>query len=612
MFPFFPPFGYGNGFPYTNMHDLNLDWIIKIAKDFLDQYTHIQEIISEGEDSLTNLTTSGLEQLQTKANNLEALLQQWYNTHSQDIANELTQAVLSFGTQAAIKAQQTLETIPDDYTVMGNNVNYLLYNIINTQSYLNAVHGNGVFTYQTQGMKYLDSYMLPDGTVQPGTTHKMFEIKESNISSISFPAFSQQTASATVILKLLGNLVTSFNWTGATAHTVEIPNLNYDTIYINYWYGGTANPAFTQMTFTTRFSRNNMDSFLRTGNIIKSLADNLGKTITVDFKNNPYKEPGYLTGQPNYDAMGATYSHILLPAEYIRKIEIHNTNAPAANIVYWYPDNTVTPRTLISGVADGIFEAQYPLKGIIGINIFTSPEGLYADSVTLTLFDSKTANHYDPYDHVIRSRLDFKNKTGIFCGDSITYGMTSSYTQTSETYPKLFSNAVQMNYTNVSVSGATITPEVLDIKSVTEQVEEIVTPPDFLFIAGGINDWQIGVEMETFKTAVTNLITYINTNMPNTTVIWILPIAEAGWSLNAYHPLYDPQEYRNALYQQIMKGYTFRHYIIDGMKFGFPNEYSDPSYIEAMLPDKLHPSEQGYSKLYTTGLLNALKVLPLD
>lgn len=74
------PFG-GNKFPYTNFHELNLDWIIEIAKNFLDQYTHIQEIIENGETSLINLTESGLEQLQQKADNLEDLLQAWYNEH---------------------------------------------------------------------------------------------------------------------------------------------------------------------------------------------------------------------------------------------------------------------------------------------------------------------------------------------------------------------------------------------------------------------------------------------------------------------------------------------------------------------------------------------------
>ena len=80
-------------FPYTDMHQLNLDWIIKIAKDFLDQYTHLQELITNGETSLQELTDSGLAQLDEKATNLTNLLQAWYDEHSDDIANELADAI---------------------------------------------------------------------------------------------------------------------------------------------------------------------------------------------------------------------------------------------------------------------------------------------------------------------------------------------------------------------------------------------------------------------------------------------------------------------------------------------------------------------------------------
>lgn len=131
-------------FPYTNIHELNLDWIVKIAKDFLEQYTHIQQLISDGETSLTNLTESGLASLQEKADALEAALQAWYDTHSEDIANQLadaladlnawytehqgyldqylTDSVAEFGRQAEQKARETIATIPADYTEVSNTV----------------------------------------------------------------------------------------------------------------------------------------------------------------------------------------------------------------------------------------------------------------------------------------------------------------------------------------------------------------------------------------------------------------------------------------------------------------------------------------------------------
>ena len=135
---------FGEGFPYSNFHDLNMDWIIKIAKDFLDQYTHIQETIANGEESLQTLTDSGLEQLQNKADSLEALLQEWYNTHSEDIADQLanaindlntwytthegyldqyvTSSINTFNTSAEQKGAEVIASIPSDYTSLSEQV----------------------------------------------------------------------------------------------------------------------------------------------------------------------------------------------------------------------------------------------------------------------------------------------------------------------------------------------------------------------------------------------------------------------------------------------------------------------------------------------------------
>lgn len=129
---------FGENFPYSNFHDLNMDWIIKIAKDFSDQYTHIQQVIEDGETQLQNLTEEEKQELEEKATELTALLNEWYNTHSEDITNELTNAVQElnewynnhvgylddelarnireFETSADQKASETIESIPSDYS----------------------------------------------------------------------------------------------------------------------------------------------------------------------------------------------------------------------------------------------------------------------------------------------------------------------------------------------------------------------------------------------------------------------------------------------------------------------------------------------------------------
>ena len=116
---------FGNNYPYMNFHEMNMDWIIQIAKDFLDQYSNIQQIITDGETAL-----------EEKATQLENLLQQWYNTHSADIAQELAEAITDFTTvynnaviqfnqDATARALEVLETIPLDYSALSENVQNL-------------------------------------------------------------------------------------------------------------------------------------------------------------------------------------------------------------------------------------------------------------------------------------------------------------------------------------------------------------------------------------------------------------------------------------------------------------------------------------------------------
>lgn len=142
-------------FPYTNFHELNTDWLVKIAKDFLDQYTHIQEVISNGETSLQNLTTEGLAQLQDKADALEALLQGWYDTHSSDIANQLASAltelqqtltsnIATFDTHADQKTAQSMATIPGSYGAMASAVDDLTQLMLESNLFTGSNYFEGI------------------------------------------------------------------------------------------------------------------------------------------------------------------------------------------------------------------------------------------------------------------------------------------------------------------------------------------------------------------------------------------------------------------------------------------------------------------------------------
>ena len=211
-------------FPYADLQQLNLDWIIKIAKDFLDQYTHIQQLITDGETNLETLTTDGLEALQTKATELEGLLQTWYDTHSQDIAQQLADALQELQTeygdllddfrqQIETKAADTLETIPADYTDLSNNVLELnsnftqglnLYNKIGTQ--INKALATGTGAERDLTGAYLSDYIEVDGSTE-------YYIGHSIGSPSSYPTLAVYAYDKSYIGQEFRGSVASFTYT---------------------------------------------------------------------------------------------------------------------------------------------------------------------------------------------------------------------------------------------------------------------------------------------------------------------------------------------------------------------------------------------------------------
>ena len=228
---------FGEGFPYSNFHDLNMDWIIKIAKDFLDQYTHIQEVIVNGEESLENLTTSGLDQLdektsdgltqlQEKADNLEELLQAWYDDHSQDIADQLADAladlnewysthenyldntlaenIASFNSSAEAKSQALLDSWPDDYSELVEGYNYLKSACDTLRNNLNLlqdveIHENAYYNAGETSYNGYSYFIIPvvSGQSYITATGARFLSKESELIGQMLPAGYRYTADFT-------------------------------------------------------------------------------------------------------------------------------------------------------------------------------------------------------------------------------------------------------------------------------------------------------------------------------------------------------------------------------------------------------------------------------
>ena len=99
-------------FPYTDMHQLNLDWIVKIAKDFLDQYTHLQDLITQGETDISEEIASGLASIDQSAQQIRQDLDAWYAEHSQDMAQQLANDIETM----QIRFGNLMSSIPADFS----------------------------------------------------------------------------------------------------------------------------------------------------------------------------------------------------------------------------------------------------------------------------------------------------------------------------------------------------------------------------------------------------------------------------------------------------------------------------------------------------------------
>ena len=433
---------FGEGFPYTNFHDLNMDWIIKIAKDFLDQYTHIQEIIEQGktdiqdltESGLTqigDLTDSGLTQLQEKADALEALLQQWYDTHSSDIANQLADALAdlnawytthqnyldqtlqnnidAFDAHAEHKAETTIASIPDDYTTFFNDFTNLKRNISNNvladvmPAVPRTIAKNGVtwtiypdgtfeadgatttnestmtFAYGTpalnlfeKGVDYLGNIYSSDGSV-------LLQVIQYIDSAISIKMntattgyrFSLDNTATSLWLRINVPANTTVDHVKGKFSIVKATESEHDTIIM---------PTETR---NERVLRELLYRRYKAGN----------EYDTINFSDLPLYMDSTLINNSGDAILGESHRVMFLPAGGITEIYFNTTNTNS-NIIgaIKYGQNGFIPLWLRAGYlskVQGLFPEGLPEDAIIILNWFTgnSTPNIVTDNISVKYFN---------------------------------------------------------------------------------------------------------------------------------------------------------------------------------------------------------------------------------
>lgn len=194
------------------------------------------------------------------------------------------------------------------------------------------------------------------------------------------------------------------------------------------------------------------------------------------------------------------------------------------------------------------------------------------------------------YHSCVEKPLSLSGKKLQFFGDSITWGYINPTTRANPTYPDAVGTAFSATVINSGRSAATLS-EVSGYPSIyTEIQNNLDTTADVLFIAGGINDWQLGVNAATLSTAMDNIITYLGANYTGK-VIFITPINHGGRT-----PMVTPTQTLDSVRKIITeKALVAGYSVIQGWEFPFPTENNNISYINAMYADKIHPTQTGYN-----------------
>lgn len=203
---------------------------------------------------------------------------------------------------------------------------------------------------------------------------------------------------------------------------------------------------------------------------------------------------------------------------------------------------------------------------------------------------------------IINKPFDFSGKSIVAFGDSITVGYGLSSFNLS--YINQFATKVGATIDNRAVSGTWITNDATN--SIYEKIMAYTGTPDFIWIAGGTNDYNQGkplgefgsVDETTFYGALENICTHISTTFPDATVIFMTPIPYLNVTGKEIASI---DEYRNAVFEVATKhGFN----VVRGDKLGFPEKVCELSKV--MYIDKIHPTEAGHTNLMFHGICGKL------
>lgn len=214
-------------------------------------------------------------------------------------------------------------------------------------------------------------------------------------------------------------------------------------------------------------------------------------------------------------------------------------------------------------------------------------DSLLEESVSDSVIKSITGQ-----ENIFTKNYSFKTYGIQFFGDSIPYGVGVDDDSTDMSlyhrWPTVFCSKVEATEINQAVSGSLYSVEKSGVATIKSKLQTSLSSSyPYLFINGGINDWQWGISLTVFANAVDDTFNYIKTNYSGHVVI-ISPFNVLKNLVGS--TLYPLNEYRKILAQKAYK-YGFDYINGGNISLAKGNAVGAKRY---QFSDGLHPSGFGH------------------
>lgn len=458
-----------------------------------------------------------------------------------------------------------------------------------------------------------NGYIGDNGTIVQSSVHKVVKMSGDKVKKLSGTALQYFTGSVFVVKQ--GDTVTDYYHlpTNATGYSYSFDNVltSSDTIYLN-WFNFNSRDTINGVTVSydsiidnANVHSNKTWSSSKINGIFNETVKSVEYSTLTKVSNGWMSTTGSITANNNHCIVS-------MSGNGVSKISLHPLQSSALPFVV-IKDGDGNVVKVINGensTSERIIEIGFELTSehTIYLNWFdgnTTKDFLNSITVyiipevqrTIKSLISSERNYF----HSVNKPYVFSGKTANFFGDSITQGFVNGQI-TEYGYPRIFSDKVGLTHTNYGITGTCIAIDIdVTHPSIYHKLTSVAEwDVDYIFIAGGVNDWQHGVDMSVFRDALEDICTALGTNFDGE-VIFITPINQAGWT-PVETPVAELQDYRDAITQIAMShGYS----VVQGNLFNFPKSNDTTEFINAMLYDKLHPTQNGYYE-YARGLQTVL------